>query len=117
VKASHTVLNEGGWRKRAFKAPRPVPTQPGRARVTDTRHPAHRPVCRPARPARAARGPARGRDSGAADALAWSALAPDAVYRQGDAAARAQRAQPHPRSVDAQAGRDLAASALVVVWK
>ena len=31
--------------------------------------------------------------------------APDAAYRQAHAAARACRAQPHPRSVDARAGR------------
>jgi len=40
------------------------------------------------------------------------AHAPDAVYRQGDAAARAHGAQPHPHGVGARAGRDPAAPAV-----
>jgi hypothetical protein len=40
------------------------------------------------------------------------AHAPDAVYRHGDAAARAHRPQPRPRGVDARAGRDTAAPAV-----
>src|SRR5205823_9691638 len=48
--------------------------------------------------------PARGRDSGAAHALARGAHAPDAVYWQGHAADRACRAQPYPHGIGARTG-------------
>src|SRR5439155_7590374 len=91
---------------------RPNAAQAGGARLTDTRHPARRPVHRPAGPARSARGPPRGRGGGAAHALTRGADTADAVYRQADAAARARHAQSHPRGVGAWAGRDPAAPAV-----
>src|SRR5439155_7396263 len=47
-----------------------------------------------------------------AHALTRCADTADAVYRHADAAARAQRAQPHPRGIGARAGQDTTAPAV-----
>ena len=88
------------------------PAQAGRTRVTGARGAARHPVRRAAGPARSAGGPARGRGGGAKDALARRAQAPHAVYRDGDAPARAHRAQPRTRGAGAWAGRGTTAQAV-----